>query len=509
MDRCMNHNPTLLGIPYRIAILLLTIGTVSFFAIGSVQMPMASLIIYAMVRITYLYEPLFFLNLGAYLQMSDLNGSRQNIKGAKAFSDSLLWQKVIFSDGNGVILQNKDGSFQTTLFAKGIDFQSDPASEKLMKHDAINEGMKILSEYGITIFWDCRRAKCSPGNDFITAKSTGQLPYALKLIEHEKKHLFENAGLYKTEYFLTLIYKPEVASQRISRFAGLFVKSEQKTQAHSKGQGVKKFKGIVDKFINKASTALESTALNIEQTADYLHSCVSTNSFNPDLLNPENGSDWAKFLPDQDFYKGLAPILGNSSINAIGIKNFPKVLNPEMRSTIVRNFFEFRWITRVDFLPQSAAQKLAGNKKIVWANSAIKLGEVFGSLFTGGFEDDAQKLESNMAEECQDIMDGLKENKYAIGVVSSTIISINKDETTAIEESEKIKKNLENCGVDACLEDLNAMQAFLASIPGTIHKNTRQFKFTSENIVERLLPLSSPWEGSLDRDCLFTAKGRD
>jgi len=509
MDRCMNHNPTLFGIPYRLAILLLTIETVSFFAVGSVQIPIVCLIIYAMVRITYLYEPLFFLNLGAYLQASDLNGSKQKIMGGKPFSSILLWRKVISSDGNKVILENKDGSFQTTLLVKGIDFQSESMSEVLMKLGAINESMKTLSKHGITIFWDCRRTRCNPGSDFFTIKSTDCLSYALKLIAREKKHLFENAGLYKTEYFLTLIYKPEAADQRISRFARLFVKSGQKTQAPSKGQDAEKFKGILDKFINKASAALEFTALNLEQTAGYLHSCTSTNSFNPAVSGLDRASNWAKVLPDQSLYKGLAPILGDSSIKAIGIKSYPNALNTEIRSTIVTIPSGFRWITRVDFLPQSAAQKLVGDKKIVWANSAIKLGAVFGSLFTGGFEDHTQKLESNMAEECQDIMDDLKESKYAIGIVSSTIIIINKDETTAIEESEKIKKILENYGVDACLEDLNAMQAFLSSIPGTIHKNARQFKFTSKNIVERLLPLSSPWEGSLDRDCLFTAKGRD
>ena len=112
-----------------------------------------------------------------------------------------------------------------------------------------------------------------------------------------------------------------------------------------------------------------------------------------------------------------------------------------------------------------------------------------------------------MADDCQDILDDIKENKFALSNVSSTIIVMDKDEGTAIEQSEEITKILENSGLTSCCEDLNAMQGFLSSIPGTIHVNPRQFLLTTQNITHSLLPLSSPWGGSPGQDCLFIAKG--
>jgi len=180
-----------------------------------------------------------------------------------------------------------------------------------------------------------------------------------------------------------------------------------------------------------------------------------------------------------------------------------------MRNKIGRLSGEFKWVIRADFFEQNQAKKVVKNKKIAWVNSSINIGAVIGSLFTGGHEDTTEKLESKMADDCQCILDDLKEEKYALCNVSTTFIVTDENEENAVESAEAIKKTLENSGVNACIEDVNSMQAFLSSIPGTIHKNPRQFLFTSKNLVTRLLPLSSPWKGSSDQDCLFVAKGRD
>ena len=112
-----------------------------------------------------------------------------------------------------------------------------------------------------------------------------------------------------------------------------------------------------------------------------------------------------------------------------------------------------------------------------------------------------------MADDCQDILDGIKENKYALSNVSSTIIVMDKDEGIVLEMAEKTARLLQNNGLSPCIEELNAMQAFLSSIPGAIHRNPRQFILTTKNLTNNFLPLSSPWGGSPCQDCLFIAKG--
>ena len=452
MNACLNKKPMLLGIPIQLMILLLTMGAVSFLALGSLQIILVCFAVYIFARIIYWYEPLFFIFLSSYLNLSDLNVSTHKSVNSKPFSDNLQWQRIVESPGPGIILQNTDGSFQSTYLVKGIDFLSEPLPEIYIKLKSLNLGLKSLAEYAVTIFWELKKTKCTPEDDFRVPRLK-DLPFALDLVQ--KENLLADSGLFMNEYFLTISYKPEPVDKKIFKLANFFVKSEQKKQPHSQEQDIEKFNGLLGKFYNTVCSHLELTALNQVQTARYLHSCISTKVFNPDLFESDS-SDWSKHLPDQSLYKGLNPILGEKFIKPIGIKQFPTDLNSKMRNEIGRLPFELRWIIRADLYKQDKTQKIVRNKKITWANSSIKIQSIIASLFTGSIEDVTEKFESNMADDCQDILDDIKENKFALSNVSSTIIVMDKDEGTAIEQSEEITKILENSGLTSCCEDLNA-----------------------------------------------------
>ena len=397
MDRCINEKPLLGGIDSRIMIPLLTIGAVSLFSIESVQTIIACLLIFIITKVLYWYEPLFFLFIGSYLRMTDLNVLDQFINGGKPFGNNLLWKGDIGTYGPGIILQNMDGSFQITFSLTGIDFASEYAIEIAKRFEDINSGLKLLSDYEVTIFWECRRSNCVLMNESL-GLDMESLPYALKGMMNEKTNLIKNTNLFNNEHILTVSFKPKPAEQGVSKLTRFFISSSHTKQTHPQEQDIEKFKELLDKFTNVLSQSLELTALNKEQTAEYLHSCISTKSLNSDILKSENESDWANFLPDQQLHKGLNPMLDNKFVKAVGIVSFPESFNPEMRNEIGRIPGEFRWVIRADFLNSEKAMKIVKNKKIAWANSSINLGAVVGSLFTGGGENTTGKLESKMAE---------------------------------------------------------------------------------------------------------------
>jgi type IV secretion system protein TrbE len=507
MKRCLNQKALLLGIPMPFTVLLLTFGAVSFLAVGSLRVSIACLIVFIIARVVYWYDPLFFLFLGSYLRKSDLHAQGNEQRRGKQMSEVLLWKGMAKDCDYGSIIQNADGSYQVSHKILGLDFFSITRPETQRGLKVFDDGLKILAEDSVTIFEECRRSKCLPEEE--VGNVSDHFPPDLENILAENRLAFEDADLFENEYFLTAMFTPDSSEQKVSALSRFFIRSQKKPENRAVEGDAKKFSNILCNFKNVVSENFELKALSRAETAAYLHGCVSAKARKIGALVADNPSDWAKLIPDQSLYKGLSPILGDQFVKIVGVKGFPEDISPEMRNEIARLPFEFRWCTRIDLLKDSKARKLVKGKKTTWANSSIKFKAMFASMFTGSDEDVTEKFEARMADECQDVMDDIHEGKYALSRITSAFIILDKDSENAGKKSELIKKILESHGLKACVEELNAMQAFLSSIPGTIHQNPRHFSFTTTDLVNQIIPLNSPWKGAPDQDCLFVAKGRD
>jgi type IV secretion system protein TrbE len=507
MKRCLNQKALLLGIPMPFTVLLLTFAAVSFLAVGSLQVSMACLIVYIIARVLYWYNPLFFLFLGSYLRKSDLHAQGNEQRRGKQMSDVLLWKGLAKDCDYGSVIQNTDGSYQVSYRVCGLDLfsMSGPEIQRALK--VFDDGLKILSEDGVTIFWECRRSKCLPGGD--AGYVSDHFPPDLENILAENRNACKDADLFANEYFFTAMFTPDSSEQKVSALSRFFIRSQKKAENRTVESDTERFSKILSNFNNVVSEGFELTALSQAETAAYLHGCVSAGAHNAKALVTANPSEWSTLIPDQSLHKGLNPILGDQFIKIVGVKGFPEDFSPEMRNEIARVPFEFRWCTRIDLFKDSKARNLVKGKKTTWANSSIKFKAMFASMFTGSDEDVTEKFEARMADECQDVMDDLYEGKYALSRIASAIIILDKDSDSAGKKSELIRKIYESHGLKACVEELNAMQAFLSSIPGTFHQNSRHFSFTTTGLVNHILPLNSPWKGAPNHDCLFVAKGRD
>ncbi len=509
MNRCINDQPQIAGIDSRLMVLYLTLGAASFFSIGSIKIALVCLGGYLITRIVSWYDPQFFPILGGYLQISDLFARSDTSASGKPFSSVLPWNKIEEVHGfDGCMIRNKDGSIQSTYRIVGLDFLSMAETEIRAAESCLNEGMKLFSEHGVTIFLECRRKKVSVDNQVLPGEGQS-LPYAIKMMLDEQAHLFDLAQVFENKYYLTVVFKNEVAERRVSKLAAFFLTSGGKDLSVSDGQDIKKFRDLILKFDNLISGCFGLIPLNRLETLEYLHSCISTAPFEPNGIASGNEDALAATIPDVSLTKALNPVLGNEYIKAVGLKGLPDPLSVKVREEVSGLAVDFRWMIRADLLKKDQAKKTITAKKIAWANSSFNWTATLASMFTGIQSGATEKFETRMADECQAIQDDLKEGQYVLCNVVTTFITMNEDEGKANDKADKITKALGSHRINANIEGLNTALSLLSAIPGTYHKNPRQFVFTSRNLIEHFLPLNSPWAGSLDEDCLFVAKGRD
>lgn len=512
MNRSINEKPMLFGIDSKLLTLIITIGAAIFFWTGSIKVPIACILFFISARTIYWYDPQFFEILGGYLSSSDLSVGSESPVAGKTFSSVLPWERIEGSFGTGgCIIRNMDGSYQTTFQLIGLDFLSSSETEIKAAFSYLNESFKLLSESEITICFECRRVRCQHNSEDSGIRGR-DLPYALSLMCEEQTELFRDAGVYENEHYLTIVYRDDASRQKVSRFANFFLTSAAADQSALDISGIEQFKSILEQFKNLVSVSgFDLVSLNRAQTKDYLHSCISNRPLDtPDLMESGENRPLSETLPNVALIKGLNPLLGKEFIKTVGFRSMPDPLDERMREAVSGLPMEFRWVIRADILGKEQARKIVKARRTTWSNNNFNWSATLASMFTSTHVDMTEKFESRMSDECRLIMDELKEGGYALCHINSVFITADVDESKAEEKADTIKKTLENHGVVACIEGLNTIQSYLSSIPGTFHKNPRQFFFKSIDLTSLFLPLNKSWQGSSsDESCLFVAKGRD
>jgi type IV secretion system protein VirB4 len=479
---------------------------------------------------------------------------REFRSGASRLADWLPWACLV---GPGIVL-NKDGSFQRTIRYRGPDLDSATEVELMSVTSRVNNVLKRFGA-GWALFFDATRVPAS-------AYPRSLFPDAVSwLVDEERRASFEGTmeplawddpssppgEHFESLSYLTLMYLPP--AERVSRLEGLFFESSGEAAAGSTrrsrtfrwrrdarlqpGQDAANdakddvreppqqpeirgrrggYREHLDRFVQEIDRAIdllssvlpEIASLDDADTLTYLHSCLSTKRHQ--VRVPEVPAYLDAFLCDEPLTAGLSPALGRSHLRTLTVLGFPAVTFPGVLDDLNRLGVAYRWATRFLPLDRTQANAVLSRYRRQWFAKRKSLGAILKEVM---FNEQAALLDTdadNKALDADIALQELGDDLVAFGYVTTTVTVSDEDSHTADEKIRAVERAINTRGFTTIRESVNAVEAWLGSLPGQAYANIRQPIVHTLNLAH-MCPLSAVWAGparceQLDGPPLLIAK---
>ncbi|MET3613504.1 type IV secretion system protein VirB4 [Rhizobium aquaticum] len=404
-------------------------------------------------------------------------------------ADFLPWVALV---STGIVL-NKDGSFQRTARFRGPDLDSAVPAELVAVAGRLNNAFRRLGS-GWAIFVEAQR---HPSNSYPDSRFPDP---ASALVDAERKADFEEAGShFESSYFLTFTYLPP--AEDAARAETWLYEGREKTgiDPHEVMSG---FADRTDRLLRLIEAFMpECRWLDDGETLTYLHGCVSTHRHR--VRVPETPIYLDALLADQPLIGGLEPRLGSSHLRVLTITGFPTATTPGLLDELNRLAFPYRWSTRAILLDKTDAVKLLTKIRRQWFAKRKSIAAILKEVMTNEQSVLVDTDASNKAADADLALQELGADYAGIAYVTATVTVWDADPRIVDEKLRLVEKVIQGRDFTAMPETINAVDAWLGSLPGHVYANVRQPPISTLNLAH-MIPLSAVWAGP-ERDEHFTA----
>jgi type IV secretion system protein VirB4 len=253
------------------------------------------------------------------------------------------------------------------------------------------------------------------------------------------------------------------------------------------------FIGETERFLGLLEGVVPEAAwLDDGETLTHLHDCVSTRR-HPVVL-PEVPMHLDALLADEPLTGGLAPMLGSHHLRVASVRGFPTSTWPGLLDDLNRQGFAYRWSTRFICLDKADAEKELVRLRRQWF---AKRKNIVALLRETIFQQESPLVDSdadNKAADADAALQELGSDQVAFGYVTTTVTVLDVDATSAAEKLRAVERAIQSRGFVTTSETLNAVEAWLSSIPGHAYANVRQPIVSTLNLAH-LMPVSAVWAG--------------
>jgi len=395
-------------------------------------------------------------------------------------ADFLPWAALV---EEGVVL-NKDGSFQRTAHFRGPDLDSATPAELVGVTARLNNALRRLGS-GWAIFVEAQRiaAQTYPHSSFPDPASA--------LVDLERQDAFEEAGAhFESRYFLTFVWLPP--AEDASRVEGWLYEGRAQT-------GVDPWE-LLRGFVDRTNRVLqlvegfmpEVAWLDDGDTLTYLHSTISTRAQR--IRVPETPMHLDALLADEPLAGGLEPRLGAHHLRTLTVVGFPTATHPGILDELNRLAFPYRWSTRAILLDKTEAVKLLTKIRRQWFAKRKSIAAIVKEVMTNEASTLVDSDAANKAADADLALQELGSDDVGQAYVTATVTVWDEDPGLAAEKLRLVEKVIQGRDFTCMPEGVNALEAWLGSIPGHAYANVRQPPVSTLNL-SHMIPLSAVWAG--------------
>jgi type IV secretion system protein TrbE len=396
--------------------------------------------------------------------------------------DYLPWACLV---APGVVL-NKDGSFQRTIRYRGPDLDSATEAELVAISARLNNVLKRFGE-GWALFFEAERVQAAayPGQAFGDAASW--------LVDQERQAAFTEAGAHhESRYYLTFLYLPPPDHE--GRAEQLLYERDEETTIRADAWGQ------LDWFLTETDRAMEllsgilpeaETLTDAEMLA-YLHGTISDKRHA--VAVPTVASHLDAILCDTPFLGGIEPKLGDTHLRLLTVTGFPNATAPGLLDALNDLGFSYRWVTRWIPLDKTHATKHLTRLRRHWFAKRKSIGAILREVM---FNRESALVDSDAENKTLDADEALQElgaDDVAFGYLTTTLVVADADPQAATDKLLALERIINGRGFVTIRETLNAVEAWLGTLPGNPYANVRQPIVHTLNLAH-MMPVSAVWAG--------------
>lgn len=410
---------------------------------------------------------------------------KNHLSAEIGLSDLLNYAHLV---DDGVII-NKDGAFLISYKFRGPDINSASGSELDALTHNFNRMITMLED-GWMVHIDELRVPSLvyPEKGFFSDSVS-------ELIDEERRAMYEAEGAhYENFQFLTFVWKFPLSVVKIARH--WFVDGEDSRENEQNlTKLLKYFYEVIERCIGILSTQLTLEKLNSTDLLSYLNTCITG-----DLLPvavPKNNCFIDVVLGRKNLTGGYIPRIGGKHIYVISIIGY---LNEETIPGLLEQMGSYsllyRWSNRFIALSEHTAEREINRYQKNWNNKVKGLVGIIREVITGKPTDKINVDALQMKHQTQNALMLNSNHSVRFGYWTSEIILINENLEILEQAYKDLSRYIEQAGFSCIREDVNALDAWLGTIPGHGSCNVRRLFMNSVNLAH-VLPLHSIWAGNL------------
>ena len=427
---------------------------------------------------------------------------REHRSEPAGLADAVGWGFLV---GEGVVLQ-KDGSFLAGWRYRGPDLASSTAREVDLLSLHIADALRPYGDNWMFHVDAVRR----PATSYAPK---GAFPDAVTaLIDAERRHRYAASRAYfETDHYLVCTYLPP--PELYSRLARLFVKGSvdlEETNWHSTLQG---FLSDVAELERRLAARLHLARLSSDGLATHLHTCL-TGLHHP-VRAPEHGAYLGHTLCEQPLVGGFRPRIGALALRPVALQGFPATSTSGLMEFLGTLGHGYRWSNRIIPLSHSAAAREIRRHRQGWLQkrrgAAALLRGMTGSPDAppGRATDEELFMDGHahsMLEDAAAAMATLSSGEARFCYYTSVLVVAEESEAKADLIAADVLEAVRARRFTARVEDVNALEAFMGTLPGHGYANLRKPVLSTTNIAD-LLPVTSVWPGRSENPSPFFPEG--
>ncbi len=407
---------------------------------------------------------------------------REYRASADRLADHVPWAALV---APGVVL-NKDGGFQRTARIRGPDLESATEAELVGFCARANNALRRLGS-GWALFFDSQRAPVEDYPDSVFPDP------ASWLVDEERRAAFDGR---RGEHFesichLTLYFLPP--PDQVQRLESTLVERAEPMHARDWRQELAAFIVQTDRVFDLLAGIMPSVApLDDSETLTYLHATVSTRRH--PIAVPETPMFLDGVLVDTPFSGGIEPMLGDQHLRSLTILGFPNTTRPGLLDALNHLAFGFRWTSRFIALDKTDATKALNRIRRQWFNKRKSVVQILREVLSNEQVPLTDTDADNKVVDADLALQALGGDLVGFGHLTVTLTVADADPALVNDKIRVVERVLGGLGFATIREQVNAVEAWLGTLPGQVYANVRQPMVHTLNLAH-LSPLSAVWAG--------------
>ncbi|WP_434152207.1 conjugal transfer protein TrbE (plasmid) [Methylocaldum gracile subsp. desertum] len=413
----------------------------------------------------------------------------------RGLPDLLQWGAIV-SDQH--IILNKNGSLMAGFFFSGPDMASSTPSELDALSAQLNAALIKLGN-GWMFHIDSFR---KPSTHYIRREECHFPDPVTSLIDEERRAKHDTEGAhYENNYALVLTYLPPADIQQ--KLIYLFLDDDGK-ETRKGGIDLSRLVALYAASIKEIEGALSACLkilrMNSEDLLSYLHFTLT--GLRHKVALPSIPMYLDTVLGSKDFYTGMSPRIGQMHIRCITITGFPSSSYPGILDGLNHVSCVYRWSSRFIPFEQRDAENILGVFRRNWFQKRHGLLGLLKNAMGMGDQTFQNSDAIRMAADADESVSQASEGLVRFGYYTSVVVLMDDDLRRLEENANEMVKRLGNLGFPSQVETINAVEAFIGSLPGHGYENVRRPLIHTKNLAD-LMPSTSVWAGLERNPCPF------